>query len=122
MRARAEIIFALPRQNPTLHPAMLKLFDMEKISTATSFAPGTSRMLGGMYPSKPRSAYAKSCTIKVPCAFARFTISVRNGRSTHVVVGLCGNEISSIFGGFGDSRYNSCRRHRKVSAYGIGSM
>ena len=35
-------------------------------------------MLGGTYPSKPRSAYAKSCTIKVPCAFARFTISVRN--------------------------------------------
>ena len=36
-------------------PVMLKVFDSEWNSMATSFAPSTWRMLGARYPSKPSS-------------------------------------------------------------------
>ena len=46
-------------------------------------------------PGRRRRNRGRSC---VPCSRARRTISRMKSRSTHVVVGLCGNEISSIFG------------------------
>ena len=47
---------ALPTANPMRQPVMLYVFDSDPNSTATSFAPGTSRMLGATYPSNVISA------------------------------------------------------------------
>ena len=48
MRASAWIISRLPHAKPTRQPAIEWLFESEKNSIATSFAPGTSRMLGAL--------------------------------------------------------------------------
>ena len=48
MRARAAIMRAFPHTNPIRQPGMLYDFESEKISTPTSFAPGTERNDGGL--------------------------------------------------------------------------
>jgi hypothetical protein len=44
-------ISALPRTKPTRQPAMPYVFDIDHISTPTSFAPGVARKLCGSRPS-----------------------------------------------------------------------
>ena len=66
-------------------------------------APGTSRMLGGLYPSKAISAYAKSCSTIKSFSFANAIIRSKKARSTTWVVGFAGNEITNTLG-FGQVR------------------
>ena len=49
-----------PTAHPSRHPVMQKLFESEWNSTATSRAPGISKMLGATYPSKVISQYGLS--------------------------------------------------------------
>ena len=42
--------------------------------------------------------------------------------STHCVVGLCGNEIRIIFGGFTECLYTSCNRVRNSAGFGIAPV
>ena len=44
-------ISELPTTKPTRQPAMPYVFDIDHISTPTSFAPGTARKLSGARPS-----------------------------------------------------------------------
>ena len=48
MRLSAWIISGLPQAKPTRHPAIEWLFEKETNSIAMSFAPGTSRIDGGL--------------------------------------------------------------------------
>ena len=48
-------ISALPTTKPMRQPAMPYVFDIDHISTPTSFAPGVARKLCGARPSKTMS-------------------------------------------------------------------
>src|SRR5262245_25162745 len=93
------------------------LYDLviENSSTPTSLAPGTDRNDGGRYPSKARSAYAKSCTTIRRCSRANSTTLTKKSRSTHSVVGLWGKDRIRSFA-FGHARrVVSWRRAKKSS-------
>src|SRR2546430_2266342 len=62
-----------PTTNPIRQPAIPYVFDIDHISTPTSFAPGVARKLRGRRPSKTMSMYAASCTTAPPVRWAQRT-------------------------------------------------
>ena len=93
------------------------LFESDTNSIATSRAPGTSRIEGGLYPSKQISAYAKSWTTINWCSRANATTRSMKARSTTWVVGFAGNEMISSFG-FGQVRASAVSRLSMKSVWG----